>query len=199
MKEDGVELDTPPADLLNAAMSWILVCRYPLLIGVGIAFLINGCTRSLSQRRPSPSRAASAAHHPQPDQIGRASWYGPGFHGRRTASGERYDQNGLTAAHRTLPLGSEVHVTNVTNGKSVRVRSNDRGPFVRGRVIDLSQGAAKQLGIIRRGTERVRVHVLRRNQRKNMQASVAPSQSREHRRQVKRTRQRSLLASMWPF
>jgi len=180
-------------------MPWVLVCRYPLLIGVGIVFLVSGCTRSLSQRRPSPPRVAPAPHHPQPDQVGRASWYGPGFHGRRTASGERYDQNGLTAAHRTLPLGSEVHVTNVTNGKSVRVRINDRGPFVRGRVIDLSRGAAKQLGIIRRGTERVRVHVLHRGQRKNMQASIAPSRSSEHRRQVKRTRQRSLLASMWPF
>jgi len=92
-----------------------------------------------------------------------------------------------------------VHVTNVANGKSVRVRINDRGPFVRGRVIDLSRGAAKQLGIIRRGTGQVRVHVLHRGQRKNMQASVALSRSREHPRQVKRTRQRSLLASMWPF
>ena len=131
-------------------MPWVLVCRYPLIIGVGIAFLISGCTRSLSQRRLSPPHVAPAPYYPQPDQLGRASWYGPGFHGRRTASGERYDQNALTAAHRTLPLGSEVHVTNVTNGKSVRVRINDRGPFVRGRVIDLSRGAAKQLGIIRR-------------------------------------------------
>jgi len=199
VKEEGVELDTTPADILNVAMLWALVCRNPLIIGVGIAFLISGCTRSLSQRRPSPPRAAPAPYHPQPDQLGRASWYGPGFHGRRTANGERYDQNGLTAAHRTLPLGSEVHVTNVANGKSVRVRINDRGPFVRGRVIDLSRGAAKQLGIIRRGTGQVRVHVLHRGQRKNMQASVALSRSREHPRQVKRTRQRSLLASMWPF
>jgi rare lipoprotein A len=90
-------------------------------------------------------------------------------------------------------------VTNVTNGKSVRVRITDRGPFVRGRVIDLSRRAAKQLGIVRRGTGRVRVHVLGRGHAKNMQAAGALSQSRGQRRQVKKTRQRSFLASMWPF
>lgn len=81
------------------------------------------------------------------EQSGTASWYGPGFHGRRTASGERFDQNERTAAHRTLPLGSEVTVTNEATGQSVDVEINDRGPYSKGRVIDLSKRAAKEIGI----------------------------------------------------
>ena len=73
--------------------------------------------------------------------IGTASWYGPGFHGRKTASGEKFNQYGLSAAHKTLPLGSHVKVTNLANGQSVIVRINDRGPYAHGRIIDLSQGA----------------------------------------------------------
>src|SRR5688500_11069556 len=78
-------------------------------------------------------------------QVGVASWYGPGFHGKRTASGERFDQNDLTAAHRKLPLGSEVKVTNLENGRSIIVAINDRGPYIKGRVIDLSKAAARRL------------------------------------------------------
>lgn len=88
-------------------------------------------------------------------QAGIASYYGPGFHGRRTASGERFNQNAMTAAHRTLPFGSRVRVINLGNGKAVVVRVNDRGPFVRGRVVDISRGAAIQLGMIHRGVIRV--------------------------------------------
>ena len=80
-------------------------------------------------------------------QAGPASWYGPGFHGKRTANGERFNTHALTAAHRTLPFGSQVKVTNERTGKSVVVRINDRGPFVGGRVIDLSQAAAHAVGI----------------------------------------------------
>lgn len=90
-------------------------------------------------------------------QNGVASWYGPGFHGKKTASGERYDQNDLTAAHRTLPLGTEVTVTNPENGKSVDVEINDRGPYVGGRAIDLSKAAAKKLDILEDGTAKVRI------------------------------------------
>ncbi|WP_084327674.1 septal ring lytic transglycosylase RlpA family protein [Salinarimonas rosea] len=89
-----------------------------------------------------------------------ASWYGPGFHGRRTASGERYDMDALTAAHKTLPFGTKVRVTNVANGKSIVVRITDRGPFVRGREIDLSRGAARAVGMIASGTAQVRIEVL---------------------------------------
>ncbi len=93
-------------------------------------------------------------------QVGVASWYGPGFHGNRTANGEIYDQYEMTAAHQTLPLGTRAMVTNLTNGRSVEVRINDRGPFVDGRVIDLSYAAARTLGMIGPGTARVRIDVL---------------------------------------
>lgn len=88
-------------------------------------------------------------------RAGAASWYGPGFHGKRTASGERFNQNALTAAHRSLPFGTRVKVTNRTNGRSVIVRINDRGPFSGGRVIDLSRGAASRLGMVNQGVARV--------------------------------------------
>ena len=83
----------------------------------------------------------------KPVQRGLASWYGPGFQGRRTASGERFNSHQLTAAHRSLPFGSRTRVTNERTGRSVVVRINDRGPFVRGRVIDLSQAAARAIGL----------------------------------------------------
>lgn len=82
---------------------------------------------------------------------GRASWYGRRFHGRRTASGERFDMNALTAAHRTLPFGTRVLVRNPRNGQEVEVRINDRGPHLRGRIIDLSHAAAKALGLLQAG------------------------------------------------
>lgn len=91
---------------------------------------------------------------------GMASWYGPGFHGNRSASGERYNQNALTAAHRSLPFGTKVRVTNTRNGRSVVVRINDRGPHVRGRIIDLSAAAARIVGVMQSGVAPVRVEVL---------------------------------------
>jgi rare lipoprotein A len=93
-------------------------------------------------------------------QSGRASWYGRGFHGRRTANGERYDMHALTAAHRTLPLGSYVRVTNPATSRSVVVRINDRGPYARGRVIDLSMAAANVLDMRHAGTARVQIEGL---------------------------------------
>lgn len=90
-------------------------------------------------------------------QTGVASWYGRQFHGRKTASGESYDMNALTAAHRTLPLNCYIRVTNNNNGKSVVVKVNDRGPFHGNRVVDLSYGAAKQLGITSQGTAKVSI------------------------------------------
>ena len=93
-------------------------------------------------------------------QRGYASWYGPKFHGRRTASGEVFNMYSLTAAHRTLPLGTYVRVTNLKNGRSVVVKINDRGPFVRGRIIDLSYAAARRLGMVRDGVVPVEIVVL---------------------------------------
>jgi rare lipoprotein A len=93
-------------------------------------------------------------------ELGWASWYGQKFHGRRTASGEVYDMYQLTAAHKTLPLGTSVIVTHMNNGKSVEVIVNDRGPFVRGRIIDLSYAAAQALAMVEEGVAKVRVEVL---------------------------------------
>lgn len=92
--------------------------------------------------------------------VGVASWYGPGFQGRPTANGEIYDQNALTAAHRTLPFGTKVMVTNLRTGNMVLVRINDRGPFIEGRTIDLSRNAAAVLGMISAGVEVVRLDVV---------------------------------------
>jgi rare lipoprotein A len=89
-----------------------------------------------------------------------ASYYADAHHGRRTANGERFDMHALTAAHRTLPFGTRVKVTNLDNGRSVVVRINDRGPYVEGRVIDLSQAAARELRFLDRGTTRVRLEVI---------------------------------------
>ncbi|MFJ3052842.1 septal ring lytic transglycosylase RlpA family protein [Pseudomonas nitroreducens] len=91
---------------------------------------------------------------------GTASYYGKAHHGKRTASGERFNQNALTAAHRTLAFGTRVKVTNLDNGRSVVVRINDRGPFGRGRIIDVSKAAAEQLNMLRSGTARVRLEGL---------------------------------------
>ena len=88
---------------------------------------------------------------------GLASWYGPRFHGKKTASGEIYDQHKLTAAHKTLPLGTKARVTNLDNGSTVEVEINDRGPFVEGRIIDLSRAAAGVLGFVQSGTAPVQV------------------------------------------
>lgn len=109
---------------------------------------------------------------PQPKQAtkqsgrkgrgGVASWYGPGFHGRRTANGERFNQNALTAAHKSLPFGTRVRVTNLRNGRSVTVRINDRGPYSGGRVIDLSAQAAKVIGLYHSGTAPVSLDILGR-------------------------------------
>jgi rare lipoprotein A len=94
------------------------------------------------------------------DETGVASWYGPGFVGHATASGEVYDQNAMTAAHKTLPLPTMVRVTNLENGRQIQLRINDRGPFVNNRIIDLSRRAAQLLGLEQAGTAKVRVQVM---------------------------------------
>ncbi|MGH7361230.1 MAG: septal ring lytic transglycosylase RlpA family protein [Candidatus Methylomirabilales bacterium] len=94
-------------------------------------------------------------------EVGLASWYGREHHGKRTASGERFDMDALTAAHRSLPFGTWVRVTHLATGQTVTVRINDRGPWVGGRVIDLSRRAAQTLGILGDGVARVRVEVVR--------------------------------------
>ncbi|MGN7739173.1 septal ring lytic transglycosylase RlpA family protein [Pseudomonas sp. 22526] len=107
--------------------------------------------------------AGCASHDIDPrgyDKTGVASYYGAKHHGKRTASGAPFNQHGMTAAHRELPFGTRVKVTNLKNDKSVVVRINDRGPHTRGRLIDLSRAAAQQLGMIRSGTAKVRVQAI---------------------------------------
>jgi rare lipoprotein A len=93
-------------------------------------------------------------------ERGEASWYGPGFHGNQTANGERYDMHQLTAAHQTLPLGSVAVVRSLTSGRQVTVRINDRGPFARGRVLDLSLAGAKAIGMTGNGTDKIELRVV---------------------------------------
>jgi rare lipoprotein A len=112
--------------------------------------LIATCAILLALMLGGPADAAS----------GMASWYGPKFHGKPTASGEAFDQTALTAAHRTLPFGSRVRVRDARTGRSVVVRINDRGPFAKGRVIDLSKAAARKIGLVERGVGRVTLEVL---------------------------------------
>ena len=120
-------------------------------------------------------------------QTGKASWYGPGFHGKKTSSGERFDMNTLSAAHRTLPIPSYARVTNLSNGKSVVVRINDRGPFHGNRVMDLSKAAAKELGFIHTGTANVKVEQIlpngkgqkQQNHRDGIVTSVKPKTQTE--------------------
>ncbi|MBL4667254.1 MAG: septal ring lytic transglycosylase RlpA family protein [Sneathiella sp.] len=115
------------------------------------------------------------------NKTGIASWYGDPFHGRKTANGETYDMNLMTAAHKTLPMPTEVRVTNLENGRSIVVTVNDRGPFVHGRIIDLSRRAAQLLGVIQKGTARVRVETLQSENgdiRYLAKANTAPEESR---------------------
>jgi peptidoglycan lytic transglycosylase len=117
-----------------------------------LAFLVPaGCAGS---RPPSESALEREV------QVGFASYYDSRFHGARTASGERYDEKALTAAHRTLPFGTHVQVTNLRNGRSVVVTITDRGPFARGRIIDVSRRAARKLDLLRSGTARVRLEIV---------------------------------------
>ena len=116
--------------------------------------LLVGCSVPASKVRvPEPAAERLS-------QTGIASWYGPGFHGKATASGETYNQNDFTAAHQTLPLGTRVRVTNLENGSATEVSINDRGPFAKGRIIDLSYSAAQQISMVGPGTALVRVDVL---------------------------------------
>jgi len=120
--------------------------------------LFTGCARKTSARVPSPVKPARVGE----TQTGIASWYGVPYHGRRSANGEIYDMERLTAAHRTLPFDTWVEVTNLSNNKRVDVRITDRGPFVNGRIIDLSLAAAREIDLVTAGIVRVRIKVIRK-------------------------------------
>lgn len=132
----------------------------------GVLLLLVGCASDVQYKNTVKSYTVSGStYYPIKkadgfSETGIASWYGKKFHGRKTASGERYDQNKMTAAHKTLPFGTRVRVKNKDNGKNAVVTINDRGPFVKGRIIDVSRAAAKKLGMINSGTAKVRIEAL---------------------------------------
>ncbi len=145
---------------------------------LGICILIAGCGGGYRPPPPGPISSSPAVgtykvgnpykiagqwytpkEDPYYDRVGIASWYGKKFNGRLTANGEVFDMNNFSAAHKTLPMPSFVKVTNLDNGRSLVVRVNDRGPFVHGRIIDLSRRAAKELGFLNQGTAKVRVEI----------------------------------------
>jgi rare lipoprotein A (peptidoglycan hydrolase) len=135
---------------------WICV-----VLITAIALGMWGCTASPKFRRDDRSKPTVRWVPPEEAfQIGMASYYGPKFHGRPTSSGEIFDMYKLTAAHNTLPLGTVVKVTHLANNKSVVVKVNDRGPFIGGRILDLSYGAAQELDMIQEGVARVRIDIL---------------------------------------
>lgn len=114
---------------------------------VSCAFVFASIVAASSTAVQAQTSSARKQTGPAVVQTGKASWYGPGFHGRRTASGEIFNTNSLTAAHKTLPFGTRVKVRNRATGRTVVVRINDRGPFVRGRIIDLSKASARAIGM----------------------------------------------------
>lgn len=170
--------------------------HFSLLAGLALALLVAACaeanlaveTTKVVTRKDNevvgpykigkPYRVNNVWYYPRADydydETGIASWYGPGFHGKETANGETYDENDLTAAHKTLPMPSLVRVTNLENGRSLVVRLNDRGPFANNRVIDLSRRGAQLLGFEQQGTAKVRVQVLK--EESMMLAAQASSQ-----------------------
>jgi rare lipoprotein A len=137
-----------------------------LLVGLGAAHgPISSSAAGNPRLSPNPvPKALSAQHNVHPFQVGTASWYGDYFEGKPTASGEPFNMYDMTAAHLTLPLGTMVKVTNLRNHRSVIVRINDRGPYVDGRIVDLSYNAAKVLRFDQQGLQRVRLDVVPRHQ-----------------------------------
>ena len=126
-------------------------------MALAMTAMLGGCVTSRAPVQvPPPEPVPERAW----EQTGTASWYGSQHQGRRTASGESFDMHALTAAHPTLPMGARVLVTNLNNGRSVQVRINDRGPIVRGRIIDVSYEAAQQLGAVSTGTFPVRLRMV---------------------------------------
>jgi len=126
---------------------------YRIILGL-VFFMMAGCGFQIQIRNPVSFRKKYM-------ECGLASWYGPGFYGKKTANGEIYTGKGMTAAHRTLPFNTNVRVTRVDNGKSVIVRINDRGPWKKGYVIDLSYVAAKKINLIEIGSTEVKLQVIK--------------------------------------
>ncbi|MBI3757630.1 MAG: septal ring lytic transglycosylase RlpA family protein [Deltaproteobacteria bacterium] len=144
----------------RATFLWTLSLSLTLFVG-GCSYIGGSSSSPAGSRRTTPDLSAIAPDiAPGTIQTGLASWYGPGFHGKRTANGEIYNQHDLTAAHPSLPLGTRVMVTNVNTNQAIEVRVNDRGPYIEGRAIDLSYAAARTIGVYEPGVAPVRIEVL---------------------------------------
>ena len=146
-----------------------MVKHFTIALLIVLTALSAACAgKAVTPVSPEVSESSPEVGQPAPISVpdqtyretGVAAWYGKDFHGKKTSSGETFDMNALTAAHRTLPLGTMIRVTNLDNFKSTKVRINDRGPFVRSRILDLSLGAAKELGFVAQGTARVKIETL---------------------------------------
>lgn len=149
-----------PRGSLRAGRALAIVVGGALVLGACATASVVGGSRQSGSQSAGPA-ADAAALQTEGTEVGLASWYGMEYHGKRTASGERFDMEAFTGAHRSLPFGAWVRVTHLATGRAVTVRINDRGPWVEGRVIDLSRRAAEALGILRDGVGRVRVEVVR--------------------------------------
>lgn len=130
--------------------------RFLTAAALSLLALLAGCSTAVVTTPPTPAEPPAAGN----EEVGYASWYGAQHQGKRTASGEVYDMNQLTAAHRTLPFGTRLLVTNRDTSQSAEVRVNDRGPFVKGRILDVSYAAARQLGAVGAGIFPVRLRVI---------------------------------------
>ena len=155
---------------MNTLLKWVgylSILLLPLLASCGLPHITPG---EHEVKRPGPATQRpyvinGKKYYPIPsaegyEEAGIASWYGRKFHGRKTSNGERYDMYAMTAAHKTLPMGTMLLVKNIKNGRSIVVRVNDRGPFVKGRIIDLSYTAGKEIGLVGPGTARVKIAAL---------------------------------------
>ena len=182
-----------------------------VVIGGLFPLLLQGCSGLLSHKQlpPPPPPVVSAPAAPvvqeepvKPEgskvqQVGKASWYGPYHDGKETASGEIFDPDKLTAAHPTLPLGSTATVTNLETGKSVKVKITDRGPYVKGRKIDLSQAAAKKIGMTKAGVAKVKI-VATTPQRKRKNTARKPTHNSSTQIAKETARQSSASAQTVP-
>jgi rare lipoprotein A len=147
------------AGVLSALVMLVAACAHPAgPVAPAVPVSLPSATAPVAAVPPEPSPSRAPA--PLSRETGTAAWYGLEFQGKKTASGEVFDMNGLSAAHRTLPLGTVIRVTNLENGKSIDTRVTDRGPFSRNRILDLSYGAARELGFADEGTTRVQIEAL---------------------------------------
>ena len=175
--------------LRSAVRSWLtLLCLGLLVAGCAETQLVATGVKELRRLEPPSGAEAGSYKLGKPyqvrgiwyypkvdyayDETGIASWYGPRFDGKETANGEVFDEGALTAAHKTLPLPSMVRVTNLDNGRSLKLRVNDRGPFAPGRIIDVSRRAARLLGFEKRGTAKVRVRIIESDSRRLAAAAM---------------------------